>query len=159
MIRTLFWKRQSLLVGAVAAATVVAATSFSATAADDPIAARKSMMQTVKAAAQVSGAIVKGEMPYDAKSAVLALRAINSVATGIVNFFPEDSKTGGKTTVSPKIWEDMAGFKAKMAKFQTDSAAGIKSAEGGADAFKAAWDTVSKNCKGCHQDYRIKKKE
>lgn len=159
MIRTLFARGQNLFVSAIAAAVLVAVAGFGAMAADDPIAARKSMMQTVKSATGLAKAMATGKKPYDAAAAELAFRAMNTAATGVVNFFPANSKTGGKTTVAPKIWEDMAGFKAKLAKFQSDTANAVEAAKGGADSFKVAFGTVTKNCKGCHQEYRVKKKK
>jgi len=72
------------------------------------------------------------------------------------DLFPPDSKTDEKTTAAPKIWEDMADFKAKIVKFGADAkaaAAAIKDL----DSFKAQFGAVQKNCGGCHQTYRIKK--
>ena len=159
MKRLLMSWGQSLCVGAVAAAVLTVGLSFSVNAGDDPIASRKAMMQTVKAATKLSVGMVKGERPFDPAVAELAVRAMNTAASGVVNFFPDNSKTGGKTTASPKIWEDMAGFKAKMAKFEADTAKAVKAAANGADAFKVAFGAATKNCKGCHQEYRVKKKK
>ena len=68
-----------------------------------------------------------------------------------------DLSRGTLDVESPKIWQDMAGFEAKLAQFQkdTDAAAAAKPAD--LDAFKAVVGPVLKNCKGCHEDYRVKK--
>ena len=125
--------------------------------AQDAIADRKAMMQAVGASMKASGAMAKGQKPFDAGTAELAMRAMNAVALGIDSKFPADSKTGGKTTSAPKIWEDMGGFKAALAKFAADTGAGIEAAKGGEANWKAAFGKVAQNCKSCHQSYRVKK--
>ena len=69
--------------------------------------------------------------------------------------FPANSKSGD-TTASPKVWEDQAGFKAALAKFEADAAAGATAATDVA-GFRTAFGNVTKNCGGCHEAFRIKK--
>ncbi len=145
---------------AIALASIVVAGS--AQTAENPIAARKAMMQNVVAATKMGGAMLKGSMDYNAATAQLILRVMNTASLGAAEHFPEGSETGGETTASPKIWQDMAGFTMAMAKFQTDTAAGIvKKPEDMASfdkaAFGAAFAKVTANCKSCHESYRVKK--
>ncbi|HVW57183.1 MAG TPA: cytochrome c [Rhizobiaceae bacterium] len=142
-----------------AAFAVLALSVGIAHAADDPIAIRKDLMEANGAAAAVSAGLLKGEIPYNpvvAKEAIMALRAV-SHAFG--SFFPAGSDKGN-TKASPKIWQDMAGFQATLAKFQkdTDAAAQASGKKGPADlaAFKAAITPVLGNCAACHRDYRLK---
>lgn len=137
---------------------VLVASIVSASAAGDPIANRKAMMQTVGASTKAAGAMLRGKVPYDAVKAELAMRAINAAASAFGQYFPANSKTGGKTTAAPKIWEDMAGFMKITDNLAVTSAAGIKAAKAGEGAFKAAFGAMAKNCKQCHQTYRVKKK-
>jgi cytochrome c556 len=138
---------------------VVAIVAFGATAViaqQDPIAARKALM---KANGQNAGAIakmVKGEAPFDLAAAQKAFATFQEAAAKMPNLFPDNSKTGGETAASPKIWEDMADFKAKFVKFGADA----KAAEGSVkdlDSLKAALAIVGKDCGGCHELYRLKK--
>ncbi len=139
-------------------ALVVGGVSATALAASDPILVRQKIMKANNAAARVAGGIIKGEIAFDAKVATAAIRTMNAAAYTYGNYFPAGSETGMKTRADPKIWSDMAGFEAKLAQFQkdTDAAAAAKPAD--LDAFKAAMGPVFKNCKGCHEDYRTKKK-
>lgn len=140
----------AVVVGLACASTV-------AFAADDPIADRKAMMKSVGAATGASAAMVKGQAPFDARVAMLALRTMNAVALGYAGKFPEGSESGGKTTASPKIWEDSAGFAAAIAKFEADTAAALAAPAADVDAFKAQFGAVAANCAACHETYRVKK--
>lgn len=134
----------------------LAGVSTMAFAAGDPIAERKAMMKSVGAATGASAAMVKGQADFDPRVAMLALRTMNAVALGFSAKFPEGSESGGKTTASPKIWEDSAGFAAAVAKFEADTAAALAAPAGDIDAFKAQFGAVAANCSSCHQDYRVK---
>lgn len=128
-----------------------------AAAGDDPITTRKALMKSVGASIKATAPMVKGEAPFDAVTAELAMRTVHAAAAGFGHYFPEGSDMGLETEASPKIWEDMAGFTAKLAGLETDAAAAIPAAAESADAFKAAFMKLTQNCKGCHEDYRIKK--
>ena len=139
-------------------ALVVGGVSATAIAAGNPILVRQKIMKSNVGAASVSGGMMKGEIAFDAKVAKLALRTFNAVAHSYGNFFPEGSDTGMETQASPKIWQDMAGFEAKLAQFQKDTDAAVAAKPQDLEAFKAAVGPVLKNCKSCHEDYFIKKK-
>lgn len=141
------------MTAATAAFLLLAATSI---AASDPILVRQKIMKSNGAAAGVSGGMMKGEIAFDAKVANAAIRTMNAVAYSYGNFFPEGSDAGMKTSASPKIWQDRAGFEAKLAQFQKDTDAAVDAKPADLDAFKAAIGPVFKNCKSCHEDYRLK---
>ncbi|MGI9483194.1 MAG: c-type cytochrome [Hyphomicrobiales bacterium] len=141
----------------ITAATCFLAICTPAIAAEDPIATRQALMKNVGAAMKVAGAMMKGQMEYDAAAAELAMRTINSSALGFPAFFPDNSKTGGDTEAAPAIWEDMAGFNKISAQFAADTAAAADAAKGGMDSFKGAFGKMAGNCKACHEKYRVKK--
>ena len=138
-------------------AAVVGLCSVCANAADDPIAKRKALMKTVGDSMKASAQMVKGETEYNAATAEKAMLAINASVKQFGQHFPENSKTGGKTTAAPAIWEDTAGFKAIGVKLAETSAAAAGAAKGGKEAFGAALGKVGANCKACHEKFRIKK--
>ncbi len=139
----------------LAAAAVIAS---GVAVAQDAIAKRKELMKAVGGAAKSSGQMVKGEAPYDAAKAKANMDVIATGWTDFAKLFPKGSETGGETTAAPKIWTDFADFDAKGKKMASDAAKASAAAANGADAFKAAFAEVGKSCKGCHQDYRVKKK-
>ena len=138
-------------------AALLAVTTGTAISAEDPIAVRKAMMKNVGAATGVGGAMMKGEMEFNAVAAELVLRTMNTAALGFGELFPAGSESGGQSTASPKIWEDRAGFDAAVAKFQADTASGIAAKPASLDEFKAAFGAAAANCGSCHKAYRVKK--
>lgn len=140
----------------IAILAVVALGATAGLAQQDPIAVRKALMKDNSAEAKVAVAMVKGEAPFDLAKAKKALAAFEAAAVKLPALFPDNSKTGGETTASPKIWADMAGFKAAVAKFGADAKAAAASVKD-LDSFKANFGAVAKNCGGCHETYRVKK--
>ncbi|MCB1419877.1 MAG: cytochrome c [Notoacmeibacter sp.] len=139
-------------------AVILSATAV--TAADDPIAARKALMQAVGASAGTAGAMMKGELAYSPAVGKASIATMAGVSHVFADYFPAGS-TSDKSTAAPKIWEDAAGFAAANAKFMADAgaaaAASGKDGPADLDAFKAAAGPVLANCKACHEVYRIQK--
>ncbi len=94
----------------------------------------------------------------DAEEAAKHMAKIAEVADGFAKRFPKGTESGFKTTAGPKIWVDGLDFEAKFTRFAVDARAASIAATQGDGAFKAAFLKVAKNCKGCHETYRIKKK-
>jgi cytochrome c556 len=140
----------------VAAIAAIALGATASIAQQDPIATRKATMKAVGGEARAGAAMVKGEQPFDLAKAKKIFATYEDAAGKMPNLFPANSKEGGETTAAPKIWEDMAGFKAKFATFGSEAKA-AQAAVKDLDSFKAQFGTVMKNCGGCHETYRIKK--
>ncbi len=140
----------------VAAIAVVAFGATAVVAQQDPIAARKAVMKSVGQATGAVTKMVKGEAPFDLATAKKSFATYQDAAAKMPDLFPANSKSGGETTAAPKIWEDMADFKAKFVKFGADAKAAEASVKD-LDSLKAAMGTMGKNCGGCHELYRIKK--
>ena len=138
------------------AAVSLAVVAFAAAATEDPILTRQKLMYANGAAFYgVAGGMLKGEIPFDARNAASVLQTTNAVAFSFGDYFPEGSETGGKTKSSPKIWEDMAGFQAALAKFQEASEAAVAAKPQDLEAFKAVIAELGQTCTGCHDEYRL----
>ncbi|HEU4660994.1 MAG TPA: cytochrome c [Pseudolabrys sp.] len=140
----------------VVAAAAIAIGVTSVLAQQDPIAERQKLMKANGNEAKLGLAMTKGQVPFDLAKAKKIFATFEESAQKMPGLFPENSKTGEKTTASPKIWENMADVKAKFAKLGEDAKeaeASVKDLE----TFKTAFAKVGKNCGGCHQVYRIKK--
>jgi cytochrome c556 len=124
-------------------------------AQQDVIAARKALMKTTGGQTGIGAKMVKGDEPFDLAKAKAIFTAYQDAAAKGPALFTPDSKDGD-TAALPKIWENKADFDAKFAKFGADA----KAAEAKVtdlDSFKTAFGDVTKNCGGCHADYRAKK--
>jgi cytochrome c556 len=148
MIRTVF-----------AIAVIVLGLS-AAIAQEDPIKARKALMKTNGDQAKIGAAMGKGDQPFDAAAVHKMFAAFQDAAAKMPTLYPDSSKGGDPAdefNAGPKVWEDMADFKARFVKFGEDAkAADAKVTD--ADSLKAALGDIGKNdCGGCHKDYRLKK--
>ena len=148
MIRSMF---------AVVSIAAVALGVSVAVAQQDVIKERKDVMKANGDQAKIGAAMMKGEQPYDQAAAQKIFATFADAATKMPNLFPDNSKTGEDTAALPKIWEDMADFKARFVKFGDDAKAAEASVKD-LDSFKAAFGNIGKSdCGGCHQLYRAKK--
>jgi cytochrome c556 len=141
---------------AMLAGVAVSATGIAV--GQDAISQRKELMKGVGGAAKTSSEMIKGDKPYDAKAAEAAASTIAKNWLAFVKLFPDNAKTGGETTAAPKIWETRQDFEDKGAQMVKAAEVATAEASKGADAFKAAFGEVTKNCKGCHDAYRVPKK-
>jgi cytochrome c556 len=130
---------------------------MSAAAANaDPVAIRQEMMKSIGAATGTLGKMIKGEIDYDPLAASLAMRIIFATPSGFITEFPEGSETA-ESEAGPKIWEDKAGFDKIAMDMQDAALAAIPAAGKSLDNLKGAFGPVAKNCKACHETYRVKK--
>ncbi len=122
----------------------------------------KSTQTQMKATGRALGGTLapmnKGEKPYDQAAVNEALKTLEDTAKQLPNMFPASIKTvkfEGDYNTSPKIWDDAAGFKAKIdeyGKAVSDAKAKIKDL----DSLKANFPAIGKACGGCHETYRVK---
>lgn len=139
-----------LLTGAVVAGIVTAAYAQA-----DVIAQRRQVMKGVGAATKVAAAMVKGEQPFDLAEAHKILKVYADAAATFPAYYPEGTRTGGDTTAAPKIWEHPGEFKAGFEAWARD----VQKASGEVKdlaTFRASFGPVTKACKACHENFRIK---
>ena len=149
MIRAMF---------AVASVAAIALGIGVAVAQQDVIKDRKAIMKGNGDQAKIGAAMAKGEQPFDLAAAQKIFATYADAAGKMPSLFPDNSKEGGETAALPKIWEDMADFKVRFAKFGDDAKAAGASVKD-LDSFKTAFGDIGKNdCGGCHQLYRVKPK-
>ncbi len=133
--------------------------TFAVSAASaDPVLDRQQIMKERGKIVGELAKVAKGEQAFDAAQVDTALKAlqVNAEKFDADALFPAGS-TDGDTTASPKIWEDMAGFKATEDKYLADVKAAAAAAPADVDALKAQIGVIGSNCSTCHQTYRIKK--
>lgn len=124
--------------------------------ANDPIKARKDMLKGFGDATKPNAAALKGEGPFTLAAAQAGLKAYSDGAKKLVELFPDNSKTGGDTEARPAIWDNKKKFNDLWAKLDKEAVAAAAAIKDEA-SFKAEYPKVLANCKGCHDDFRLKK--
>ncbi|MBT9290419.1 c-type cytochrome [Prosthecodimorpha staleyi] len=142
------------IVGAALAVVVAGGVAF---AQVDVIKQRQEAMKAVGGAMGALVKMVKGEEAYDSAKAKAAVETMAAKAKGFDALFPAGSDKGAENAAAPKIWTDMAGFKAALAKLEQVAGAQAAVAGKDLDGVKAAVGALSGTCKGCHDDFRLKK--
>lgn len=124
----------------------------------DPVLDRQALMKERGKIVGGISKVVKGEEPFDAAAVLTQLQALqaNAEKIDVDAMFPAGSDTGD-TTAAPKIWEDMAGFKAANDKYLADVKAAVAAAPADVAALKAQVGAIGSDCGTCHQGYRVKK--
>ena len=152
--------RKALTVAPVMAIAFVVSAAL---AQEDPIKARKDLMKANADQGKIGVAIVKGEKPFDLATVQKIFATFEEAAAKMPALFPDSSKSEANSpeaddySPTPKVWEDMADFKARFVKFGNDAKAANASVKD-LDGFKAAFGNIGKNdCGGCHELYRAKK--
>jgi cytochrome c556 len=144
------------MIRTVLAVAAVALGVTAVVAQQDPIAARKAVMKANGEQARLGMQMVKGEAPFDLAKAKAIFAQYQDAAAKMPNLFPDNSKTGGDTAASPKIWENKADVTARFAKFGQEAKAASDKVTN-LDTFKAQFPEVMKNCGGCHENYRLRR--
>ena len=131
----------------------------SVTAQQDVVKERQTLMKANgRAVGGTLSAMAKGDKPYDQAAIDAALTVLDDTAKKLPAIFPESTKgmkAEGDYSTSPKVWEDKAGFDAKIASFAkvvTDAKGKIKDL----DSLKANVGGIGKECGGCHETFRLK---
>ena len=123
-------------------------------AQSDPIAARKALMKQNNDHAKAMVAMMRGQAPFNAQAVDAAFAQWADTAQRFPGLFPDNSKTGGETRATSKIWVNKKDFDAKAAEFGKAVADNRDKAKASLDGLKAAIPVVGKTCDNCHEDYR-----
>ena len=141
--------RKRFALAAVAAVLGITA----ATAQGDPIAARKALMKGNNDNAKAVAKMMSGDEPFDAAKVDAAFAQWAETAQKLPGLFPDNSKTGGQTRATAKIWERRSEFEAKDAAF-AKAVADNRDKSKTLDGLKASVPAVFKACDNCHEQYR-----
>ena len=146
---------------AIAAMSVLAA-GAQAASMDKPVAARKAVMVINGFYMGQLGAMAKGKMEYNAKTAQAAadsLLALAKMNTGSM-WVPGsgNDKLGDMTRAKPEIWSTYPDVANKGKDLVMALEAMVKVVGTGVDGLRSSIGAVGKSCGGCHKPFRAKKK-
>lgn len=120
----------------------------------DAIKTRQALMKENDAGLRLLSQMARGRVPFDAAKADAAVAQFADTAAKLPGLFPDNSKTGGDTKTSPKVWQTRADFDAKIADFAkvvAENRPKVKTLDG----VKAALPPMAKACDNCHDTYRL----
>jgi cytochrome c556 len=115
---------------------------------------RSAVMEAIGGHTQALGAIIKKEVPFT-DDAGLHARALAALAPLAAKIFPAGSDRG-ETDALPAIWEKPDAFKKEVAAFEAAAADLGKVADAEPAAMAAAFSSLVKTCKSCHDSFRKK---
>ena len=103
------------------------------------------------------GAMVKGEIPFDAAAVARHAQYIELMSQAAPEGFTNGSGPDAvkNTEAKPDIWTHPDRFKTAMTNFQHESAALTEVAKGGDEkAIKAQFAKTAETCKACHKEFK-----
>jgi len=124
-------------------------------AQSNPVKEREDLMKGNNEGAKTAVAMMRGQMPYDAKKVEAAFAQWAETAQKLPGLFPEGSQTGGDNRASPKIWLNKKDFDDKAAAFAKAVADNRAKAVESLDGLRAAIPVVGNACDDCHKEYRL----
>ncbi|MGI9378760.1 MAG: c-type cytochrome [Methyloligellaceae bacterium] len=114
---------------------------------------RMDVMKSIGAEMKKLGAVTKDPGLFNAAEIQAAAKALGAHAQRIPDLFPKGS-TAHPSEARPEIWTDWEKFEA-LARDLANSAEELQTVS--ADQFKLVFLKAATTCKGCHQQFRIKK--
>ncbi|MCU0936187.1 MAG: cytochrome c [Gammaproteobacteria bacterium] len=124
--------------------------------AEDVIKYRQASMKALGGHATAMAQIVRGKVPYSGRLEGHA-QAAAALTRDLPALFPAGSDFG-ETDAKPEVWSKRAAFE-KVSGDSSKAAEALVAAVRGGDsaAVGKAFEGLSQTCKGCHEDFRVKK--
>lgn len=124
------------------------------------IAVRKAAFVLIANSFKPVGDTSQGKIEYNQAEIQKRANRIAVVSEFLETAFPDTSNLGEPDTkASPDIWKKKADFDKQLKDFQAHAATLVKvaaSEKTSSDAFKEAAGAIAKDCKGCHESYKVK---
>lgn len=139
-----------LRITAAAVAIVIGATVVHAQNVE-VVKQRRDVMQAIAKASSGNFAMMQGKAPFDLAKVQDGLKTMGAEGAKFKDLFPDDSKTGGETEASAKIWQAKADFN----KAADALAAAVNAAQTSIKdeaSLKAEYPKVARSCGGCHME-------
>ncbi|MDB5978752.1 MAG: cytochrome c prime [Nevskia sp.] len=119
---------------------------------------RKAIFTLIGSNFRPVGEVLQGRATYESVDLPKSANRVAFLAGLLNDAFPDNSAVGD-TKARPEIWSNRADFDKRVKDFQDHSAALVQVAAGeksGSDAFRAGAAAVGQDCKGCHENYKVK---
>ena len=156
-------KKIIMTVAAGAALIAGATAAISGESEERAVKARQALMQVYAFNLGQLGAMVKGDMEYNADLAkasadnLVKATTMNGMAMWPTGSSMADEGMAGKTWAKADIWADGSDVGEKAKAMREAAAQMAEVAGNGLDAVKGAMGGVGGGCKGCHEKFRAPK--
>lgn len=103
------------------------------------------------------GAMVKGEIPFDAAAVARHAQYVELMSKAALEGFPKGSGPDAvkHTEAKPEIWTNWDKFETAMSNFEEEAAKLTEAAKSGDEgAIKAQFGKTAETCKACHKEFR-----
>lgn len=103
------------------------------------------------------GAMVKGEVPFDAAAVARHAQYVEMMSKALLEGFSKGSGPDAvkHTEAKPEIWTNWDQFNSKLNNFEQEAAKLAEVAKGGDEgAIKAQFGKTAETCKACHKEFR-----
>lgn len=117
----------------------------------DAIKQRRDAMKEIAKGGTPPFKMSKGEIPFELSKVEAGLKIYQDQASKLKGLFPDDSKTGGDTDASPKIWANRPAFEQEIDTFIATAKAAAGAIKDEA-TFKAEYPKVVRSCGACHKE-------
>ncbi|CDH43892.1 MAG: cytochrome c [Candidatus Competibacteraceae bacterium] len=150
-------KVSQILVGGALGLSILTAASAADPKPQDTVDYRKSVYTIIGWNFAPIGAMMKGEVPFDAAAVVRHAQYVEMMSKAAPEGFTKGSGPDAvkDTEAKPEIWTNWDKFEAKMNDFQQEAAKLTEVAKGGNEgAIKAQFGKTAETCKACHKAFR-----
>ena len=108
-------------------------------------------LQAIAKASSGNFAMMQGKAPFDLAKLQDGLKTMGAEGAKFKALFPDDSKTGGETEASAKIWQAKADFN-KAADALAAAVSAAQTSIKDEASLKAEYPKVARSCGGCHME-------
>lgn len=146
-----------VLLASVMATSAVAEDHSKLFKGEDLVKYRQATYQVMSAQARVMGAMVKGDIDFDAKELHQRSMNLSNAAKLLPETYKLKTMAVGSSNVSPKAWADVEGVTEKGQDFANKLKVLNEATESGEIDLKGSRPLVAnvlKSCKSCHDSYR-----
>jgi cytochrome c556 len=146
-----------VLAGGILGMGVLTVASAAEVKPEDAVEYRQSVYTVIGWNFKPMGAMVKGEIPFDAAAVARHAQYVEMMSKAAPEGFTKGSGPDvvKNTEAKPEIWTKSGDFKTKMDNFQQEATKLAEVAKGGKEAdIKAQFGKTAETCKACHKEFR-----
>ena len=150
-------QRVLVLASGILGASILTAVQAADPKPQDVVDYRKAVYTVVGWNFKPIGAMVKGEIPFDAAAVARHAQYVALMSQAAPEGFTKGSGPDAvkDTEAKAEIWTNADKFKTAMTNFQQESAKLVDVAKAGQEAdIKAQFGTTAETCKACHTDFK-----